>query len=43
MKRQMSILYNKIKFEIDTNNDELLTTIQKLMREIKGGRGRGYY
>jgi hypothetical protein len=47
MKRQMcmfmSMLYSKIKFEIDTNIDELLTTIQKHMREVKWGRERGYY
>jgi len=35
----MSMLYNKIKFEIDINNDELLKTIWEHMREIKrGGR-----
>jgi hypothetical protein len=35
------MLNNKIKIEIDTNNDEQLKTISKLMREIK--RGRIYY
>jgi hypothetical protein len=37
------MLYSKIKFEIDTNNDELLETIWEHMREINGGGGRGYY
>jgi hypothetical protein len=37
----MSMLYNKIKFEIDINNDELLKTIWEHMREIKRGE-RGY-
>ncbi len=39
----MSILYNKIKIEIDRNNDQLLKTIWEPMREInkKGGKG-GY-
>jgi len=31
----MFILYNKIKIEIDINNDELLETICEHMREIK--------
>jgi hypothetical protein len=38
----MFILYNKIKIEIDINNDELLETICEHMREIKRGE-RGYY
>jgi len=37
----MSMLYSKIKFEIDRNNDELFETIYKHMREIKGGEGEG--
>ncbi len=36
----MSMLYRKIKIEIDTNNDELLETIWEHMKEIKGS-GRG--
>jgi hypothetical protein len=39
----MSMLYNKIKFEINTNNDELLKTIWVNMQKIKGGRRSGYY
>jgi hypothetical protein len=39
----MSMLYNKIKFEINTNNDELTETIWVNMKKIKGGRRRGYY
>jgi hypothetical protein len=35
----MSMLYTKIKFEIDINNDELLKIIWKHMREIKRGEG----
>jgi hypothetical protein len=31
----MFIIYNKIKIEIDINNDELLETICEHMREIK--------
>jgi len=38
----MFILYNKIKIEIDINNDELLETKCEHMREIKRGV-RGYY
>ncbi len=38
----MFILYNKIKFEIDINNDELLETICEHMREIKRGETRYY-
>jgi hypothetical protein len=38
----MFILYNKIKFEIDINNDELLETICEHMKEIKRGE-TGYY
>jgi len=38
----ISILYDKIKIEIDINNDELLETIWEHMRKKKGGsRGRG--
>jgi hypothetical protein len=33
------LLYNKIEFEIDTNNDELLETIWEHMREKKGKGG----
>jgi hypothetical protein len=33
----MSILYSKIKVEIDINNDEILETIWEHMREIKRG------
>jgi hypothetical protein len=33
----MSMLYSKIKFEIDINNDELLEIIWEHMREIKRG------
>ncbi len=35
----MFMLYSKIKFEIDTNHDELLETIWEHMREINGGGG----
>ncbi len=35
----MSMLYSKIKIEIDINNDELLEIIWKHMREMKRGRG----
>jgi hypothetical protein len=35
------MLKNKIKIEIDINNDELLKTILEHMREIKRGE-RGY-
>ncbi len=35
----MSMLKNKIKIEIDINNDELLKTIWEHMREIKRGEG----
>ncbi len=35
------ILCSKIKFEIDINNDELLETILKHVREIKRGEGEG--
>ncbi len=35
----MCILYNKIKFEIDINNNKLLKTIWEHMREIKGVGG----
>jgi hypothetical protein len=38
----MFFLYNKIKIEIDINNDELLETICEHMREIKRGE-REYY
>jgi hypothetical protein len=37
----MSMLYNKIKFNIDISNDELLKTIQEHMKEIKKGGGGG--
>ncbi len=37
----MSMLFNKIKFEIDINNDELLKIILEHTREIKVGGGRG--
>jgi hypothetical protein len=37
------MLYNKIKFKIDNNEDELLKTIWEHIREIKGGEARGYY
>jgi hypothetical protein len=33
----MSMLHNKIKLEIDINNDELLEIIWEHMREIKRG------
>jgi len=36
----MSMLYSKIKIEIDTNNDELLETIWEHMKEIKRVGGR---
>jgi len=36
----MSMLYSKIKIEIDTNNDELLETVWEHIREIKWGKGR---
>jgi hypothetical protein len=41
----MCILYSKIKFEIDIDNDELLKTIWEYMKEIKRGQGGGkrYY
>jgi hypothetical protein len=35
----MSMLYSKIKFEIDINNDELLKIIWKHMKEIKRRKG----
>jgi hypothetical protein len=35
------MLSNKIKFEIDINNDELLITILERMREIKRGERSG--
>jgi hypothetical protein len=35
------MLSNKIKFEIDINNDELLRTISEHMREIERGERRG--
>jgi hypothetical protein len=34
----MSMLYNKIRFEIDMNNNELLKTICEHMKEVKKGR-----
>jgi hypothetical protein len=34
----MCILDNKIKFEIDINNDELLKKIWEQMKEIKRGK-----
>jgi hypothetical protein len=37
----MCILYYKIKFEIDINNDELLKIIWEHMKEIKRGQGGG--
>jgi hypothetical protein len=37
----MCILYNKIKFGVDINNDELLKTIWEHMKEIKRGQGGG--
>jgi hypothetical protein len=37
----MSMLYSKIKFEIDINIDELLKTIWKYMKEIKKREGEG--
>ncbi len=37
----MSMLSNKIKFEIDINNDELLRTISEHMREIERGERKG--
>ncbi len=37
----MSMLKNKIKIEIDINNDELLKTIWEHAREINRGEG-GY-
>jgi hypothetical protein len=33
----MSMLYNKIRFEIDINNNELLKTICEHMKEVKKG------
>jgi hypothetical protein len=35
------MLSNKIKFEIDINNDELLITILERMREIERGERSG--
>jgi len=35
----MSMLYSKIKFEININNDELLETIWEHTREVKRGEG----
>jgi hypothetical protein len=35
----MSMLYNKIKFDINMNNDEPLKTIWKHIKEIKKGQG----
>jgi hypothetical protein len=35
------MLCSKIKFDIDINNDELLETILKHVREIKRGEGEG--
>jgi hypothetical protein len=37
----ISILYDKIKIEIDINNDELLETIWEHMRKIKREEGGG--
>jgi len=37
----MSMFCSKIKFEIDMNNDELLETILKHVREIKRGERGG--
>jgi hypothetical protein len=37
----MSILYSKIKFEIDINNDEILEIINEHMKEIKKGKKGG--
>jgi len=33
------MLYSKIKFDIDVNNDDLLETIWKRMKQRKGGGG----
>jgi hypothetical protein len=33
------MLYSKIKFEININNDELLETIWEHTREVKRGEG----
>jgi hypothetical protein len=33
----MSMLYSKIKFDIDVNNDDLLETIWEHMKQRKGG------
>jgi hypothetical protein len=35
------MLYNKIKFEINTNNDELSKTIWENMKKIKRGEKVG--
>ncbi len=34
----MPMLYSKIKFDIDVNNDNLLETIWEHMKQRKGGR-----
>jgi len=40
----MSMLYSKIKFEIDIINDKILKTIQEQIREIKMGEiGEGEF
>ncbi len=40
----MFVFHNKIKFEIDINNDELFdSTIWEHMKEIKKGGKGGYY
>jgi hypothetical protein len=40
----MSMLYSKIKFEIDIINDKKLKTIREQMREIKTGEsGEGEF
>jgi hypothetical protein len=35
------MLYNKIKFNFDTNNGELLETVWERIKEIKRGVGEG--
>lgn len=42
MKRQIALLYSKIKFEININNDELLESISKHVKDFSLKRRKGW-
>jgi hypothetical protein len=42
MKSQIALLYSKIKFEININNDELLESISKHVKDFSFKRRKGW-